>query len=1567
MQESILSKLEASRRELLDLGLRNPLLNYRLPVSRGVHLEHEKVTNIYEVLVKQGKAMTFLPKPSGKDLKEQVKAPEEEAPIKKDEDAAEPLITEPEEVVYDTKLQTGETTTALQNRLLNTYYAARTSMEEQGVNILFLTLGILEWYEKDNGKELRRAPLILIPVSLERSSARERFRLKYTGSEVETNLSLQTKIKAEYGIALPGMPETEDIDVEAYIKEVDEAIHGMSGWKVITDTVDLGFFSFGKLMLYHDLDSDLWPSDEQPADHPILKSLFGNGFHEGAPAVDENAFIDTETNAHQLHQVVDADGSQLLAMLAVQEGRNLVIQGPPGTGKSQTITNLIANAVGEGKKVLFVAEKMAALEVVKRRLDSIQMGEACLELHSHKANKKELHQELRRTLELGKPAILQLQQEVTLLDEYREELNDYCLAVNSVIGASGVTPQQVMGYLLQLKDEFEDMELPRIIFKDLPEWDAARMQRAESLATRIAARITETGIPSSLLFWGSQLTVLSPAAQEALTPMMQDAEKTTKTLQHEGALIAGKVGLPMPLSRKFSMDMAFLLQLASIKPDLSHIRIKHPAWLQQKDVVREMLDAGKRFTQIRKVYESVLIPEAWEQEVLDIRQNLLAYGDKWYKFTIGDYNHSNRRLAALCRNGAPDHQDEKLACIDAILESRRLEKQISDWDVLGKDLFGQRWQRAQTNWESLESVVKYMSDIYQQINIGSCSPVLLDYLEKNEPASDAKEWHDAMMKYLQQQGAAVEKVVNAVKLNEQLRYREITPLLQRAYEDQLVLLQSWIAGLPEIHQVIAWNNLAATAVEENLQPLADAVIYWPQADRGLKGALQKTWYEYLWEQALLQHAPLRQFERSSHEATVKQFTKLDILNQQYNRARAALKHWDGVPPLEAGGQVNVLRTEFNKKARHMPIRKLMQSAGLAIQAIKPVFMMSPLSIANYLPPGALHFDLVIFDEASQVRPVDALGALLRGKQLVVVGDSKQLPPSSFFDSLLKEVDDEENVTADMPSILGMCDAQGAPQRMLRWHYRSRHESLITLSNQEFYENKLVIFPSPGADHKLGLVYHHLKDATYDRGKTRTNQKEADAITEAVIEHARNTPQLSLGVVAFSTAQMQAIQLSLEAARKKMPELESFFKAHPHEPFFVKNLENVQGDERDVIFISIGYGRTPEGTINLSFGPLNNEGGERRLNVLITRAKQRCEVFTNLTADDIDVNKTESEGVRALKEFLHYAQHGNMQAVVSEEVLQKTPFEEQVADHLIAAGYTVHRQVGNKGFYIDLAIVDPENPAKYLIGITCDGAAYNAARSARDRDRLRQQVLEEMGWKIYRVWSTDWFRHPARELRRLLAAIDNAKGKVTNVQVEDDADGEEEDYTMVREAGDLTDSDVPLYTLATLPEEISKKELHQHPMEKIQEWLEKVVEVESPVHTDEVTRRIIEAAGVSRVGSRIREILKQAITFARNNGSILVKESFLWDAQMQQPLLRSRANLPAASRRLLFISPEEIRMAVVKVVQDAVAITAEAAIPLIAKTLGFPRLTEELKNDLSVVLQQCIEDKLIVKDDEWLKA
>ena len=362
-----------------------------------------------------------------------------------------------------------------------------------------------------------------------------------------------------------------------------------------------------------------------------------------------------------------------------------------------------------------------------------------------------------------------------------------------------------------------------------------------------------------------------------------------------------------------------------------------------------------------------------------------------------------------------------------------------------------------------------------------------------------------------------------------------------------------------------------------------------------------------------------------------------------------------------------------------------------------------------------------------------------------------------------EPEDESTTASDIESVLGLFCSRGAHQRMLRWHYRSRHESLITVSNHLFYQDRLVVFPSPDRDRKkLGLVYRRLENAPYERSRTRTNPVEAKAVAAAVMAHARSQLPLpreqreTLGVAAFSVAQMDAVLNQVELMRRQDPSCEEFFSYPPHEPFFVKNLENVQGDERDVIFISIGYGRTEEGYLAMSFGPLNRTGGERRLNVLISRARRRCEVFTSLCADDIDLAKTSSAGVAALKTFLHYAQTGQMDVPAQTERPPDSEFEEQVLRQLTGLGHVVHTQVGSAGFFLDLAVVDPLHPGRYVLGIECDGARYHSARSARDRDRLRQSVLEGLGWRIHRIWSTDWFHNPDEELRKVVQAIETAR-------------------------------------------------------------------------------------------------------------------------------------------------------------------------------------------------------------------
>lgn len=1550
----IRSRLESSRKELLDLGLRNPLLNYKSSKTKGLQIVQEKSSALFDILVRQGKSMTFTGRPGKDDSGELFEFPEL---------SAEAL----QEAHHDTKLQTPEVESKLQTKLLNTYYFAKTSIEEQGINILYLALGMLNWYEEDNTEIIRKAPLVLIPVALDRSTAQERFRLRYTANEIGANLSLQARMLADFDITIPDIPDLEDFNIDTYFEEIAHNIQRRPNWRIEADDVQLGFFSFGKFMLYHDLDTDRWPADAQPHAHQLIQSLFHDGFKDAPPTATEAHNLDEDTDSDGLFHVVDSDSSQTLAMLAVNEGRNMVIQGPPGTGKSQTITNIIANALGNGKKVLFVAEKMAALDVVKRRLDSIQLGEACLELHSHKTNKKSLHEELKRTLELGRPTVTQLEREVSLLAGYRNELNGYCKAANTTVARSGLTPHKIMGYLLQIKQQLAGFTLPALPLPGIDNWDEDTMYRATAAANRIQAKLNDTGTPAQLLFWGSSLRVLHPHEEDHFRTAFAQTIQLTQTLQHRAAMLAAHLGLPVPAK---SSELPTLLATALLvlkSPDLRGIHITAAGWIQQAADIEGLIQNGNTFSKIRSEYKDLLHPEAWQLPVLEIRSNLVTHGRKWYKFLIGSYKQSVKQLAMVCKSPLPGDLAGKLQYADAILNARRAEDFLKETDTLAAGLFGTQWQQTRSNWAALDAISSYLKEVHTQVAAGTCAYAILHYLSAPKDSKELAALSAETARLHQQQTEAAGTLLQKLGFKES-KQAVNTPFVSAGFEEQIQVMNLWATRLREIHHITGWNNLSDTIHNEGFGSLIKASTHWDGAKDYLLLSVRKTWYEYLIQQVFNTSEALRRFERGTHEAVIEKFQQLDQLSLKYNRARIILKHWQGIPRGEAGGQMNTLKTEFNKRIRHMPIRKLMQEAGMAIQAIKPVFMMSPMSIANFLTPGVLDFDLVIFDEASQVRPVEALGAIMRGRQLVVVGDSKQLPPGSFFETMNTDVEEEENITSDVQSILGMCDGQGAQQRMLRWHYRSRHESLISLSNHEFYENRLVIFPSPGSRHRMGLVFHYLPETIYDRGKTRTNLQEAEKVAAAVINHAIQHPGQSLGVVAFSTSQRQAIDQALELRRRKHPETEAFFKSHSHEPFFIKNLENVQGDERDVIFISIGYGKTEEGKVQMNFGPLNNEGGERRLNVLITRAKLRCEVFTNITATDITSDKP---GLRSLRRFLYFAQYGRLDVPGEQSTARETPFENVVAAALEKKGFAVRHKVGSAGFYLDLAIVDAENPGRYLLGIQCDGETYAAASSARDRDRLRHQVLETIGWRTYQLWSTEWYRNPEQALSRLLEAIEAAKRQAlqedaVEQETQPEPETQQNEALLQREEPAEETFVLPPYQTATLSAEIAHQELHLHPIGRLSDWIEEIVRVESPVHIDEAARRMLTAAGVAKISGRIKDTLQQAIQNAAQNGRIKIKDAFLWHHNMVTPVLRERSTLSAASKKIQYIATEEIAIAIKMVVENSIAITPDATVPLVAKMLGFFRTTEDIRNEILNAIEFSVSNGIVKKDGELLQ-
>ena len=573
-------------------------------------------------------------------------------------------------------------------------------------------------------------------------------------------------------------------------------------------------------------------------------------------------------------------------------------------------------------------------------------------------------------------------------------------------------------------------------------------------------------------------------------------------------------------------------------------------------------------------------------------------------------------------------------------------------------------------------------------------------------------------------------------------------------------LQGWHRAARQLQPWCLWQRVRAKAVAQGLQGVLLAL------DQGLvELAAIPDFFEYSyqswWVRKIIDREPaLRDFSSADHERKIVEFQHADARFQQLTQQFIVARLSGQIPVSEAligvDSEMGKLRRELQKQRKHMPIRQLVQSLPTLMPKLKPCLLMSPLSVAQYLDAGHAQFDVVIFDEASQIPVWDAVGAIARGRQLACVGDPKQLPPTSFFN----RVDDpdassEEDEVQDLESILDECLGIGMPRLSLNWHYRSRHESLITFSNVTYYDGQLITFPSPVTQD--GAVRFEHVNGVYDRGGARNNRAEANAIVSAIEQHYLDPEKraLSLGVVTFNQAQQTLIESLLDARRRASAALDQAIAQATVEPLFIKNLENVQGDERDLIYFSITYGPDASGKVNLNFGPLNLEGGQRRLNVAVTRARQGVVVFSTLLPEQIDLARVRAAGVRDLKHYLEFAIRG-ARALVEQSIPTgrepDSPFERQVIAMLREHGWVVHPQVGVSAYRIDIGVVDPRAPGRYLLGIECDGATYHSGATARDRDRLRQHVLEGLGWQLHRIWSTDWWRDPDEPMRKLLARL-----------------------------------------------------------------------------------------------------------------------------------------------------------------------------------------------------------------------
>lgn len=692
-------------------------------------------------------------------------------------------------------------------------------------------------------------------------------------------------------------------------------------------------------------------------------------------------------------------------------------------------------------------------------------------------------------------------------------------------------------------------------------------------------------------------------------------------------------------------------------------------------------------------------------------------------------------------------------------------------------------------------------------------------------------------------------------------------------------LDAWLGNVPMAQSWCFWRKTRAAALRQGLETVVAAL---EGGTVGLPDTVQFFEYSYQtwWLKRAIDAEPvLREFSSADHQRKIREFQSADQRFQELTKHHVVALLSQRIPTATAGApsadsEMGKLRRELAKQRRHIPVRQLVQGMPTLLPKLKPCLMMSPLSVAQYLDANAATFDLVVFDEASQIPVWDAIGAIARGRQLVVVGDPNQLPPTNFFQKTDDQSADDVVDVEDLESILDECLGAGLPMFDLEWHYRSKHESLITFSNIKYYESKLITFPSPVTDDVAVRVER--VSGVYDRGGSRTNRIEAAAVVSA-IEHHLMDPKLrqsSLGVVTFNQPQQMLIENLLDARRRENQELDRILGQPADESLFIKNLENVQGDERDFIFFSITYGTDVAGRMNMTFGPLNLEGGQRRLNVAVSRAREGVVVFTSLMPEQIDLSRVRAAGVRDLKHYLEFALKGP-RALIEQSAPtgldHDSPFEQMVAKALRDKGWTVHAQVGCSGYRIDLAVVDPRAPGRYLIGVECDGRTYHSAATARDRDRLRQQVLEGLGWSIHRIWSTDWWHDSAGQVNRLHHLLtDLATEEIAESPQEAERPGDEDDDAphdefdatreRVTEYADVMRPEASLAVFSPFTiEDWSRSDFYApNNTTTIREQLIKAIEAEGPVAESELFQRLARGWGLNRTGHRILQRLRDAL-------------------------------------------------------------------------------------------------------------
>jgi len=1554
------ARIDQWKKNLLDLTLRNRLLNHRPSDKSTLHLATQDAHAVYGALL-QTTRIQLVP-------------------------------TDGEEATFDGKvLPIDLSEKEFSNRCLKLYRANVNELQESGLSTLFAAIGFLEWREANSSDTARYAPLILMPATLERTRVGGPYHLIGT-DETLPNTSLVEKLKSEFGIDLSAfdLPQEAD-DLPIWFTQVQDAV-AEKGFHV-RHTMAVAPYRFGKIEMWMDLDKNA----DALLSNQIVRSIV-SGSSEMLPSHDipEPQEMDTLPAQDDL-SVLDSDSSQRAAVRAVIDGANIVLQGPPGTGKSQTITNLIAHALGLGKTVLFVSEKRAALDVVHRRLKEVGLGPFTLNAYANNANKKEIIDQLRAPLEYDwqRPSG-SWQAHAIKLGQTRDTLNQHKTLFHSK-GPFGETLYQSIVRLMEL----EENGAPRIPlrFDPLPTTEIYEAQHKD--IDQFQQRTQRIGTPNEHPYRYVLRDDWTVTWQRDVQALIEQTRAAGHTLHAQRKAIERYISPNGKASSKVGARMGRAVVMLGECPTVPLKLLQENRDLidQKVEQITAKLNALQEHKDdISPTFALDLLESPQLKEDHDAVQR---WATKLALFAFFALFFVRRRLQAFSQQRALPNNRSLQAPLQHAQQARTLQEELADANEEMQALFGIHWQGEDTDSITLQKTWEWARDFRPVLrDIAFEDQVLADRLQTLATDSEARDDQSEIGRLIQQlnthyQTWSAHKEALEQKMLLSPAWRKLST------DEQLQTLDTWRDRPDDLQPWCDWLQTTKNIRDLGYQTLTDAVEKGTLPPDQIAAAWHHALRENAWSQACANSPELQAFRGVEHNEVITRFRALDEQARDVAREEIQALIASHLPRMSDPGEMDILRREFQKKTRHKPLRQLFIEAPNVISRLKPCILMSPLAVARYLDASDRLFDLIVFDEASQIPPWDSIGAIARGKQVVIVGDSKQLPPTTFFEKKEQDIGVEDELI-DLESILDQAVSAGLPEMTLNWHYRSRHESLIAFSNQAYYYNRLHIFPSPRYNDPLyGLKWVYVKDGVYDRGGTQTNRKEAETICDLIIERLLDpaTQNLSIGVVTLSMAQRTLIMDVLDAKRAEYPEIESFFSNARREPLFVRNLENVQGDERDIIFFSVGYGPDAADKMTMNFGPLNNAGGGRRLNVAITRARIQCVVVSSFRYDRIPSTNA-NPAIQELRGFLEYAHRGPQalieQVTASEALNFDSPFEQQVYDVLKDAGWTVHSQVGVSGYRLDLAVLHPERPGSYILGVECDGATYHSSQTARDRDRIRQNVLEGLGWTLHRIWSTDWWTQRAATTERLLAAVKQAKIDADNsdplahlsvqrrtpsdtTDTSSNGDAQQNDYD---EYQDYIEDTLPNRILdpstldePTWPENSSPwkplPELSGGPKEQFYEsttthvlnrQVRQILEEYSPLNFDNLARHIAQAWGYRSLGKRIRERIKMCI---RAIGGGVRSDGSTWLSKSDYEPYDHFRYVEEHPRELEDVPTKELASAMRWVIRRGFTMTREDLFRQTASIFGSTSLTQKVYRLLEPALDELlhVSQEISVDDDE----